>query len=555
MPRSSDNHGGRPVGLAAAFALLLFISYIGLIRYEPPPPQSAGSDPQLFSALRALPILENLVGDDIPHPVGSVQHAVVRNRIVAHLESFGYTPEVQHATIEMRQGPVTVSNVIARLDGTIDGPAVVLLSHYDSVPDGTGASDAGVCVAAILEIARLLKEPSPPLNDIIFLLTDAEEVGLVGAQAFVEAYDLPRNTVVVNLDARGTSGPSLMLETSADSGWLMDIYAREIERPATSSLFYEIYKRMPNDTDFTVFKQNGFEGYNFAFIGGGENYHTEHDTFENVTLASLQHHGENALSLVEFLGWNDLTERASGRHVYFDVFGTFVVKWPEPETMRYALLLVLLIILTLRKLLRMELIHSSGVAGACVLWIIIVAGGVLSGWGLNRLLILLGGITAPWMDGALYIVSAFWLLALVWAILVVPKLAPKLGVRTAWEMWLGVWLWWTILSLLLGMFAPGASYLVIVPAIVASTFGALGAYLALKQSPLSGRTTAVLSAAAAAVIWVPMEFLFYDALGFGANLFLAGRAAMIVAVLTPLMIRVQSTPPGRKKDDRQIKAR
>ncbi len=550
MSRSNDNHSARPVGLAAAFAFLLLIGYIGLIRYEPPEPRPTGSDPQLFSALRALPILENLVGDNIPHPVGSSQHAVVRNRIVSHLESFGYVPEVQHATIEMRRGPVTVSNVIARLDGSIDGPAVVLLSHYDSVPDGPGASDAGVCVAAILEIARLLKETSPPLNDIIFLLTDAEETGLVGARAFVEEYDFPGNSVVVNLDARGISGPSLMFETSAESGWLMDTYAEVVEQPATSSLFYEIYKRMPNDTDFTIFKQNGYEGYNFAFIGGGENYHTEHDNFQNISLSSVQHHGENALALVRALGWSDLTERSSGRHVYFDLFGYVVVKWPEPETMRYALLLVLLIILTLRKLLRMELIESSGVAGACVLWVIIVAGAVLCGWGLNKLLFLLGGITSQWMDGAFFIAIAFWLLALVWAILVVPKLAPKLGVTKAWEMWLGVWLWWTILSLLLGMFAPGASYLVLVPAIVASATGVFGAYLALKQSPLSGRTTAVISAAAAAAIWVPMEFLFYDALGFGANLFIEGRAAMIVAVLTPLMIRVQPAPKGSKRDNR-----
>lgn len=550
MPRSNDHRGGRPVGLAVTFALLLLIGYIGLVRYEPPEPRSTGSDPQVFSALRALPILDNLVGDGIPHPVGSAQHTVVRNRIVTHLESFGYAPEIQRSTIEMQRGPVAVSNVIARLSGTIPGQTVVLLSHYDSVPDGPGASDAGVCVAVILEIARMLKEASPPLNDIIFLLTDAEETGLVGAQAFVEEYDLPRNTVVVNLEARGTSGPSLMYETSDESAWLIDIYAEVVERPATSSLFYEIYKRMPNDTDFTIFKRNGFEGYNFAFIGGGERYHTEHDSVQNVTLSSVQHHGDNALALIRALGWRDLTGRSSGRYVYFDLFGYFVVKWPERETMRYALLLVLLIILTFRKLHRMKLIESSGVAGACMLWVIIVAGAVLCGWGLDRLLVLLGGITSQWMDGAFYIAGAFWLLALVWAILVVPRLAPKMGVSTTWEMWLGVWLWWAILSLLLGIFAPGASYLVLVPAVMASAFGALGAFLALKQSPYSGRTTAVASAAVAASIWVSMEFLFYDALGLGANLFLAARAAMIIAVLTPLMIRVPPAPKGRKRENR-----
>jgi len=173
-----------------------------------------------------------------------------------------------------------------------------------------------------------------------------------------------------------------------------------------------------------------------------------------------------------------------------------------------------------------------------------ISAGVFLGWGLDRLLFMLGGITSQWMDGAFWIVIAFWLLALVWMILVIPRLGPKMAVTSAWEMWLGIWLWWTILSLFSGMFAPGASYLFLAPALSAAIFGALAAYLALRQSPLSGRTTAILSAIFAAVIWLPHEFLFYDALGFGADIFLAGRATMIMALLAPLVIRVRPEEKG-----------
>jgi len=529
-----------------AIALLLVVGYLALVRYAPPEPLSTTSDPETFSALRALPTLEKLVGDGIPHPVGSAQHEVVRDRVLAQFESFGYTPEIQQATVEGRRGAVEISNIIARIEGMIPGQAVVLVSHYDSVPQGPGASDAGVCVATILEIARMLSGSSPPLNDIIFLVTDAEEVGLLGARAFVDEYDLPRGAVVINLESRGTAGPSLMFETSDDSGWLIDFFAEVVERPATSSLFYEIYKRMPNDTDFSVFRRNGYEGFNFAFIGKGENYHTDQDNSGNVTLSSFQHHGDNALALVRALGWSDLTTREPGRQVYFDLLGFTVVKWPESQTLRYALIVVLLIFLAFRKLHREEMIESSGVVGASVLWLILLGGGIVLGWGLERLLVLLGGITASWMDGALLVISAFWLLALVWAIVIMPKLGPKLGVNSTWEMWLGIWLWWTILSLLGGMFAPGASYLFLAPAIAASAIGALAAALAIRKSALSGRTTAGLSAVVAAAIWLPNEFLFYDALGFGAGLFLAGRATMIMILLTPLMIRVQPERKGQR---------
>ncbi|MFC1529382.1 M28 family peptidase [Gemmatimonadota bacterium] len=545
MARSTEHYGGS-AGLVAATALLLVVGYLVMVRYVPPDPQSATANPRTFSALRALPILEDLTGDGIPHPVGSAHHDVVRDRIVRHFESFGYTPEIQRATIETRSGPREISNIIARIRGMIPGEAVVLVSHYDSVTEGPGASDAGVCVATILEIARMLNQDTPPLNDIIFLVTDAEEYGLLGARLFVEEYDLPRDAVVINLEARGTSGPSIMFETSDESGWLIDIFAAVVEQPVTNSLFYEIYRRMPNDTDFTIFKRNGFEGLNFAFIGEGENYHTSRDDFGNVTLSSFQHHGDNALALLRMLGWSDLSDRESGRHVYFDLLGLTVVKWPEIQTLRYALFGVLLLLLALLKLHREEMIDPSGVLAACVLWIILLAGGILLGWGLDRLLVQLGVITSQWMDGAIYIIFAFWLLPLFWAFLVVPRLGQKMGITSIWEMWLGTWLWWTILSLLCGIIAPGVSYLFLAPALAASAIGALAAILLVHRTGLGGYVTAVISAVFAAAIWLPIEFILYDALGFSANILLAVKATMVMLLLTPLMIRVQPWQKARR---------
>jgi hypothetical protein len=545
MARPGRYHGN-PAGLAAALALLLAVGYIAMVRYDPPEPRPAGSNQEVFSALRAVPILERLVGDGIPHPVGSAQHDVVRDRIVTEFRSFGYEPEVQRAVVETGRGSLEVSNVIARIRGVIPGEAVLLVSHYDSVPAGPGASDAGVCVATILEIARMLRNDTAPLNDIIFLLTDAEEIGLFGARAFVELYDLPPEAVVINLDARGTAGPSLMFETSDESGWLIDIFAAVVEKPAANSLFYEVYRRMPNDTDFTVFKGRGYEGLNFAFIGEGENYHTDRDNFGNITLSSMQHHGDNALALVRALGWSELSERESGRRVYFDLFGLTLVKWPEIQTVRYALFAVLLLLLALVKLHREEMIETSGVIAACILWPLLLAGGILLGWGFDRLLDALGVINSTWMDAAPAVIGAFWLLALGWAYLAMSRLGPRMGITTTWEMWLGIWLWWSVLSLLCGIFLPGAGFLFLAPALTASAAGALAALLVISRSALSGRATAVISVAAAAVIWLPLEFVLYDGFGLSANLLLTFRATMVVIVLTPLMIRVVPDRKGRR---------
>jgi hypothetical protein len=86
-----------------------------------------------------------------------------------------------------------------------------------------GASDDGAAVASVLEIARILAARPPPRHPIVLLLTDGEEAGLLGALLFVQrASTYPEDVkAAVNLEARGTSGPSLMFETGSANGWLM----------------------------------------------------------------------------------------------------------------------------------------------------------------------------------------------------------------------------------------------------------------------------------------------------------------------------------------------
>ena len=130
----------------------------------------------------------------------------------------------------------------------------MIAAHYDSVPFGPGASDDGAGVAALLEIARMTQKLPASRNDILFLITDGEELGLLGAEGFVRSHALAKTIrVAINLEARGTSGRSLMFQTSDQSAWLIRHYANCTTHPTTSSLYQEVYKRLPNDTDFTVF--------------------------------------------------------------------------------------------------------------------------------------------------------------------------------------------------------------------------------------------------------------------------------------------------------------
>ena len=254
-----------------AVLVLAAILALSLEGIEPPPPKLANAPTDQFSAFRALDTLHSILPKDQPHPVGTPADDAVRDRIVAELTKLGYQPQIQTAFACGDFGTcANVNNVLARLDGTdtTSSDAVLLAAHYDSVPAGPGDSDDGVGVAAVIEIARALKSMPAPRHSVIFLLDEGEEAGLLGARAFVDAHPWAKDVrAAVNLDARGTSGPSVMFETGGANDWAVRLYAQHTARPAASSIFYTVYKALPNDTDFTVFKAAGYEGLNFAFIG------------------------------------------------------------------------------------------------------------------------------------------------------------------------------------------------------------------------------------------------------------------------------------------------
>jgi hypothetical protein len=121
-------------------------------------------------------------------------------------------------------------------------------------------------VAVLLETLRALRSSPPLRNDLIFLFTDGEEPGLLGAKAFVDAHPAAA-ALVLNFEARGTSGPAFMFETSEGNGWIVRQFAEAAPYPQANSLSYKAYRNMPNDTDLTIFKKAGIAGLNFAFIG------------------------------------------------------------------------------------------------------------------------------------------------------------------------------------------------------------------------------------------------------------------------------------------------
>ncbi|MGB3590442.1 MAG: M20/M25/M40 family metallo-hydrolase [Nonlabens sp.] len=313
---------------AASFIAIILLVWFAFSSQTP----SSGLNNQVaateWSTARAMAHIEQMAQK--PHYVGSEAHEEVATYLSQELKRLGLSQQTQTGfTLDSYGNMARPTNIMARLKGTGTGDALVIMSHYDSDPHSSlGASDAASGVATVLEgIRAFMATGKKPLNDIIVLFTDAEELGLNGAQLFVNGHGWAQDVkMVLNFEARGSGGPSYMLvETNGGNREIIESFAAAgVEYPVANSLAYSIYKMIPNDTDLTVFREDGdINGLNFAFIGDHFDYHTAMDTPERLDLNSLAHQGSYLMPLLQHYAQVDLSQglkqQVGDDHVYFSL--------------------------------------------------------------------------------------------------------------------------------------------------------------------------------------------------------------------------------------------
>jgi hypothetical protein len=447
------------LGVVVALVLGAFAA-VSLLTLKPLDPRPASAPANEFSAERAFSHVEQI--GERPHPVGSAANAEVRNYLVGQLEGLGLRPTVQEATsARTKEGTASIArvhNIHARIPGSAPTGHVVLVAHYDSVPRGPGAADDGAGVAAILEIARAITSGSPPRNDIDIVFTDAEEPWLLGAQAFVSGDRLdPRRSVVLNLEARGTSGPALMFESSTDNSSVIPALA-SAQRPIAGSGWEACYQLLSNDTDFSVFRDAGFAGLNLAFGEGSARYHTPEDSPANLDHASLQHMGSTVLATARHFAGQDLDARRAGSLTYFTVLGE-LVHYPQGLAVPLAVLAAVVFAATLLYARRRN-IRARGVGWAAASFLALLVVTMALGIGAWQLLLLLhpgygsfitGDTYRPeWYAAGLLALTAT--LTIAWYLLMRRRPTPE-------ELVLATWAWFVVLAILSAAFVPGAAYL------------------------------------------------------------------------------------------------
>ncbi len=350
--QGSDVASRRLLVLSWWFSIVL-VGWLAIWWSNPPELCSKPAIPSAFSAKRALQLLEPLVHR--PHPIGSKEHDRVRDALLTRMSELDLSPRTETWDSSGRFGrkevAARITNLYGRLRGSqSSGRPVVLVAHYDSVAVGPGAADDGAGLVTILETLRAL-EAGPKLRaDVLVLFTDGEETGMLGAAAAVQ-HDrwLGPKCVLLNFEARGSSGPVQMFETSEGNARLIAEFASSARLPTATSLAYSLYTMLPNDTDFSIFRTAGVVGMNFAAIGNTAAYHTPADTVEALSPETLQQYGELALSLTRHLAnlADGSSLQASGDAVYFNPIAHLLVCYPmrlvRYQALAFSLLVLLLV--------------------------------------------------------------------------------------------------------------------------------------------------------------------------------------------------------------------
>lgn len=542
---------------APTLAIILGILVLGAGFYVarslmvPSPVVPASADARLFSAERAMPLLERLVADSEPHLVDTDAGDAARERVVAEFEALGYEVELQTAWGCRQQYAVcaNVTNVLARLPGSGNGPALMLSAHYDSVGAGPGVSDDMVAVASIIEVARMLRGEPQLVNDVLFVITDGEEVGLVGAEAFLEHPWAAEVGLIANYEARGTGGQSLMFQTSPGNAWLVERLSEAAPRPATSSLLYEIYRLLPNDTDLSVYLDADMAGINFAYVENVQRYHTPNDDLEHLSLDSFQHQGENVLAAVRAFGNADLAAMPGGNAIYQDVYPGVVAQAPAGWSVWLAggaLVLWLLIVLAL---LGSGAITGGGLALALLTTLIGLAAAAGLGYGTAELIRILTGSAEPWFAFPVPARTAVWAAGLLGFLFFASLAARRAGF---WGMAAAVWLWWSGISLAAALLLPGASISPLLPTLVATIIYALlslfGVGLPARRGETIGWLPVLLSLVtvfAAAYVTVTLAFTVELGLGFSLSMAISLLVALAATSLAPLLAVPSGGGPAR----------
>ncbi len=514
---------------------LMIVCVISFNQLSTPAPALPGYTTNSYSAYRAIEHLKILAKE--PHSQNTVAHKQVRNYIYDQCKKFGFETKVIAQTGLKNIGRRSVRagkamNILAKMKGTDNSKALLVMGHYDSQPNTPGASDDGAAIASMLETMELLSKHGPLKNDIYFLMTDLEEVGLLGAEAFVHSYEALNDIgILINFEARGNTGINFTFETTSENGWIIKEFSKAVDKPMANALAYEIYKLMPNGSDFTEFKETNISGLNSAFIEGYAYYHSPIDTWQNIDLGTLQHQGDLMWQMVNHFGNTDLTETKGEDAIFFSILGQLII-YPASFDWPLIVLSIMALMFVIFYLERAGAIKILGTIKGLGIYLLIIALSLALVWVFNALILWINPHYSSFYGNNFYN-STFHLWAVIGACIIAVGVlsTPVFKKLSSYEFLTGALFIQVILIVLLKIFVPTGAFILYVPLIINSIIIVLSS---LKQK-IDNSNAAYLIIVIPILLWVPLIYFLFVVFSFSIPYASAIFVLLLIPYLIPLM--------------------
>lgn len=142
-----------------------------------------------------------------------------------------------------------------------------------------------------------------------------------------------------------------------------------------SSLSYEIYRRMPNDTDMSISKGEGIPGLNFAYVAGLFDYHAMTDSAENLDVNSLAQQANYVLATAKHFANLENWQSAEGEPTYFNLWQGTLVSYSQGLAVVFGLVVLLLAVWLFVTALRARAISwgstATGLLGVLIILLMV----------------------------------------------------------------------------------------------------------------------------------------------------------------------------------------
>lgn len=264
---------------------------------KPAPQASSAASAARFDSNRAWEHLRRQVAFG-PRPAGSTALDDCRRYLLEQLKAAGITATEQRFVAKTPLGDTRMANVVATIPGR-RRERIILASHFDTKLFRefrfVGASDGGSSTAALLELARTLKDrPRPFTIELLFL--DGEEAvvewspidSTYGSRHYVQAARaanrLSTIKVLILLDMIGDRNLNIKRESNS-TPWLTEIIWSTAHKLGHQRHF--LNESTPIEDDHLPFLQAGVQAVDIIDLDY-EAWHTAGDTLEAVSAQSLQ---------------------------------------------------------------------------------------------------------------------------------------------------------------------------------------------------------------------------------------------------------------------------